>query len=155
MPEAMWLTACFAATHWARMAEYDPQEMEGSEATHGDHASIGADILEDYVLEQIVDRLEVENDIMARSIEAARAASGFDPNFLDELGTLESNPDIVSEAMALTRTNLAQASSEALRLTILYLIDHILVGAPSLPVDEQVTIRWRVSEPGQGLMASE
>lgn len=148
MPEAVWLTACFAATHWARMAEFESQEMEGVEAAHVDHAYIGADILEDYVLEQIVDRLEVENEIMARSIEALRATSGFDPGFLDELGTLESNPDVVRQATALTRTNVAQVSPEGLRLAIFYLIDRILVGAPSLPVNEQVTIRWRVSEPG-------
>jgi hypothetical protein len=36
---------------------------------------------------------------------------------------------------------------EAFRLAILYLIHCIYVGGPSLPLDEQVRIVWRIPEP--------
>ena len=147
MPEAMWLAACFAATHWAREAEYGP-ENEGDQATHAadEHAYIEADLLEGYVMEQIVDRLEVEPDLMAHSVEALRTTPHLDARLLDELGVLESDLDVVNEAKSLSRTNVDRASPESLRLTVLYLIDRIVVGAPALPVEEQVGIRWRVPE---------
>lgn len=144
-PEAMWLAACFSATHWMRESEH-----ESENATHSadEHACIEADVLEGYVLEQIVDRLEVEPDLMLRSVEALRTASDFDASLVDELGALEADPDVVKEATSLKRTDADKTSPEALRLIIFYLIDCIIVGAPSLPVEEQVTIRWRVPEAG-------
>jgi hypothetical protein len=147
MPEAMWLAACFAATHWAREAE-DDLENEEDDAPHAadEHGLIEADLLEGYVMEQIVDRLEVEPELMAHSVEELRTATDLDTTLLDELGTLESDPDVVNEAKSLSRTNIDRASPEALRLTILYLIDYVLVGAPTLPIEEQVRIRWRVPE---------
>ncbi|MCZ4094979.1 hypothetical protein O3W51_01400, partial [Streptomyces sp. H39-C1] len=42
----------------------------------------------------------------------------------------------------------------AFRLAVLYLIHRIYVGGPSLPLEEQVRIVWRVPEPGRGPSAS-
>ena len=145
LPEAMWLAACFSATRWARDVTDDAEDFEDDEGF--EHACIDAEVADDYVIEQILDRLEVEPELMARSIEALRNAADFDASSLSELGALESDPAVVAEVKSLSRESAESASFEALRLAIFYLIDRVYIGAPSLPLAEQIRIGWRVPEP--------
>lgn len=143
LPEALWLAACFSATNWARdfMDDDGFEDDEGSE-----HACAEAEVADDYVIEQILDRLEIEPELMARSIEALRNVADFDVNSLNELGALESDPAVVAEVTSLSRASVESASFEALRLAIFYLIDRVSIGVPSLPLVEQIRIVWRVPE---------
>lgn len=145
LPEAMWLAACFSATHWARDVMDDTEGFEDDEGS--ELACLDVEVADDYVAEQILDRLEVEPELMARSIEALRNAADFDAGSLSELGALESDLAVVAEVKSLSRESAERASFEAWRLTIFYLIDRVCIGAPSLPVVEQTRIVWRVPEP--------
>jgi hypothetical protein len=98
------------------------------------------------VIEQIFDRLEVEPELMACSIEALRHVADFDASSLSELRALESDPAVVAEVKSPSRESAESAPCEALRLAIFYLIDRVYIGAPSLPLVEQIRIVWRVPE---------
>ncbi|GAA2333096.1 DUF4365 domain-containing protein [Dactylosporangium salmoneum] len=133
--EAMWILACFAATAWAREPAPDRQ-----------HASIRAEVADNYVGQQIVKRIEAEPDLLARSAAALQSAPLKDP----EVRELESDHDIVDEAMGATKETWQYMSFEAKRLALIYLIDHVGIGAPTDPIGQQIQIAWRVPDrPGR------
>jgi hypothetical protein len=113
---------------------------------NSDHACIDAEYADDFVMEQILDRLEVEPDLIPRSVQALRRTAGLRVEIAAELSTLEAEPDIVAEAMSIDRETVGTMSYEAVRLVLFYLVDKIVVGSPKLPLDEQITITWRVPE---------
>ncbi|UYB45109.1 hypothetical protein SLV14_004234 [Streptomyces sp. Je 1-4] len=72
------------------------------------------------------------------------------PDIVAELGSLETDPRVVRQVNRLSRATVETVDDiepEAYRLAILYLIHRIYVGGPSLPLDEQVRIVWRIPEP--------
>ncbi|MEU6349042.1 hypothetical protein ABZ896_06910 [Streptomyces sp. NPDC047072] len=106
-------------------------------------------MLHDHVLARIVDRIETEPDLLERSIRALREDDGPPPEILAELGPLESEPRIVRQVSALGRGTVATMDDldpDAFRLAVHYLVRRIVVYGPSLPLDEQVRIVWRVPE---------
>lgn len=114
------------------------------------HADIAADILNEYVLARILDRIEAEPDLLQRSILAMREDREPTAEIVDELGPLESDPRVVRQVNKLSRATVATVydiEPAAFRLTVRYFIRYIYVGGPSLPLDEQVRIVWRVPEP--------
>ncbi|MFD5498470.1 DUF4365 domain-containing protein [Streptomyces sp. NPDC127061] len=153
--ELMWVAACFAST---RQADEGPEgelvECEGCPSCTGEeppeHGSIAADVIHTYVLERILDRIDAEPDLVQRSIRAMREETDLEPNIVAELGSLETEPRIVRQVHKLSRATVESVDDiepEAYRLAILYLIQRIYVGGPSLPLDEQVRIIWRIPEP--------
>ncbi|MER5629557.1 DUF4365 domain-containing protein [Streptomyces nitrosporeus] len=153
--ELMWVAACFAST---RQADEGPEgefvECEGCPSCTGEepseHGRIAADVIHTYVLERILDRIDTEPDLVQRSIRAMREETDLEPNIVAELGTLETEPRIVRQVHKLSRATVESVDDiepEAYRLASLYLIQRIYVGGPSLPLDEQVRIIWRIPEP--------
>ncbi|MFF5252581.1 DUF4365 domain-containing protein [Streptomyces leeuwenhoekii] len=153
--EIMWAVSCFISTRQADEGPEDdfagPVECEGCPSCTGEeHGRIAADVIHDYVLARILDRIEAEPDLMQRSILAMREDGGLEPEIVAELGPLETEPRIVRQVNTLSRATVASMDDiepEAFRLAILYLIHCIYVGGPSLPLDEQVRIVWRIPEP--------
>ncbi|MER5291568.1 hypothetical protein ABT382_05695 [Streptomyces pharetrae] len=148
--EIMWVVSCFVSTQEAD----EPTECEGCPSCTGEepveHANIEADVLHDYVIARIVDRVESEPDLLRCSIQAMREEAELDPEILSELGPLEANRSVVRQVNKLSRatvTKSADIEPEAFRLAVLYFIHRIYIGGPSLPLDEQVRIVWRVPEP--------
>ncbi|GIF97524.1 DUF4365 domain-containing protein [Catellatospora citrea] len=131
--EALWVAACFAATSWARQPAPDRQ-----------HADIRADVADNYVQRQILRRLSAEPDLLVRSAAALRVVSHLEPDMADELSELEGDADVVEEALEASRETWSDMSFEAKRLVILYLVDRIVIGAPTDPIDRQIRITWRV-----------
>ncbi|MFI5722113.1 DUF4365 domain-containing protein [Streptomyces cyaneofuscatus] len=153
--EIMWVAACFAST---RQADEGPEgelvECEGCPSCTGEeleeHASIEADVIHAYVLDRILARIDAEPDLVQRSIRAMREETDLEPNIVAELGSLETEPRVVRQVHKLNRATAETVNDiepEAYRLAILYLIQCIYVGGPSLPLDEQVRIVWRIPEP--------
>lgn len=142
--EALWLVSCFSSTRWAR--EYGGDDVLESESE--EHGCVDADLADEYIIEQVLDRLEVEPGLLDASIEEMRRSSNIVPDMLDGLGELESDPKIVREARSIDRETIHEVSFEAVRLLILYLIDRVLIGGPSLPLDQQIRIVWRIPEGG-------
>jgi hypothetical protein len=62
------------------------------------------------------------------------------------LTRLEAEPDLLQRSVLSMRED-DGLEPEALRLAVLYLIRQVYVGGPSLPLDEQVQIVWRIPEP--------
>jgi hypothetical protein len=156
--EVMWAASCFISTRQADEGpESDlvgPVECEGCPSCTGEepeeHGRIEADVIHDYVLARILDRIEAEPDLMQRSILAMREDGELEPELVAELGPLETQPRIVRQVNKLDRAKVATVDDiepDAFRLAILYLIHRIYIGGPSLPLDEQVRIVWRVPEP--------
>ncbi|WP_405845529.1 hypothetical protein OG528_17800 [Streptomyces platensis] len=156
--ETMWAAACFISTRQADEGPEDdfvgPIACEGCPNCTGEepmeHGSIAADVIHDYVLARILDRIEAEPDLMQRSILAVREDGELEPGIVAELGPLETEPRIVRQVNKLSRATVATVDDiepEAFRLAILYLIQRIYVGGPSLPLDEQVRIVWRIPAP--------
>jgi hypothetical protein len=154
--ETMWVASCFIST---RQADEGPEDglagtvdCDGCPSCTGEeHGRIEADVIHDYVLARILDRIEAEPDLMQRSILALREDDELESEVVAELGPLESEPRIVRQVNKLSRARVATMDDiepEAFRLAILYLIRCIYVGGPSLPLDEQVRIVWRIPEPG-------
>ncbi|MFD5714347.1 hypothetical protein ACFWHW_28930 [Streptomyces pharetrae] len=115
-----------------------------------EHANIEADVLHDYVIARIVDRVESEPDLLRCSIQAMREEAELDPEILSELGPLEADRSVVRQVNKLSRATVTKSTDiepEAFRLAVLYFIHRINIGGPSLPLDEQVRIVWRVPEP--------
>jgi hypothetical protein len=110
----------------------------------GDHAETPVEVLDRYVAKVIDERLEREPNVLVRSMAALRAAEPVDQETLDEVFELESDPEVLAEAIGLTSGGWDSISDNGRRLVVRYLIDSIVVGAPHLPLDEQVTINWRV-----------
>ncbi|MFD4407911.1 hypothetical protein ACFWPH_34680 [Nocardia sp. NPDC058499] len=148
--EVMWAAACFVSTRQAD-EEPEPVECEGCPSCTGEeHADIEADLLHEYILARILDRIEVEPDLVHRSISAMRANCELEQTLVAELGPLESDPHIVRQVNKLGRARVARIDDiepEAFRLAVIYLIDRIYIAGPSLPLEEQVRIVWRVPDP--------
>ncbi|WP_236241858.1 DUF4365 domain-containing protein [Streptomyces sp. CC228A] len=156
--EIMWVAACFIS---ARQADEGPEGdlveavgCEGCPSCTGEdpkeHGSIDADVLHAYVLACMLDRIEAEPDLMQRSILAMREDTDLEPDIVAELGSLEIDPGVVRQVNRLSRATVEMVDDiepDAYRLAILYLIHHIYVGGPSLPLEEQVRIVWRIPEP--------
>ncbi|WP_344489190.1 DUF4365 domain-containing protein [Streptomyces enissocaesilis] len=153
--EIMWVVACFAST---RQADEGPEgelvECEEYPSCTGEelkeHGSIEADVIHTYVLDCIPDRIDAEPDLVQRSIRAMREETDLEPNIVAELGSLETDPRVVRQVHKLSRATVETVDDiepEAYRLAILYLIQCIYVGGPSLPLDEQVRIVWRIPGP--------
>jgi hypothetical protein len=53
----------------------------------------------------------------------------------------------VNKLSRATVTTVDDIEPEAFRLAILYLIHRIYVGGPSVPLDEQIQIVWRIPKP--------
>ncbi|MGW8727370.1 DUF4365 domain-containing protein [Streptomyces sp. NPDC055808] len=156
--EIMWAASCFISTQQADEGPegnpFEPSECEGCPSCTGEeseeHGKIEADVIHDYVLTRILDRIESEPDLMTRSILAMRRDTELEPEIVAELGPLETDPRIVRQVNKLTRARVVGVDDiepEALRLAVIYLIHRIYVGGPSLPLDEQVRIVWRIPEP--------
>ncbi|MFF2788205.1 DUF4365 domain-containing protein [Streptomyces sp. NPDC058049] len=163
--EMMWVAACFISTRQADEGPegdlIEPAECEGCSSCTGDpsveHGRIEADVIHTYVLERILDRIEAEPNLVERSIQAMRRHSALGSDIVAELGSLETEPRFVRQVNKLSRATVPTVEDiepEAFRLAILYLIDCIYVGGPSLPLDEQVRIVWRIPEPDLGSVAS-
>ncbi|MEU6403776.1 DUF4365 domain-containing protein [Streptomyces sp. NPDC046985] len=157
--EIMWAASCFISTRQAdegpETNPFEPAECKGCPSCTGEepeeHGEIEADVIHDYVLARILDRIEAEPDLMTRSILAMREDAELEPQIVAELGPLETEPHIVRQVNKLSRAKVAGVDDiepEALRLAVLYLIHRIYVGGPSLPLEEQVRIVWRIPEPG-------
>lgn len=154
-PEIMWVASCFMST---RQADAESEAIFGSDECEGcpncpseepvEHGNIAADVLHQYVIDCIVTRLEVEPDLLQRSISAMRENGKLEPEFVAELGPLEADPRTVRQVTKLSRSTMEDLGPEAFRLAVLYLIHRIYIGGPSLPLDEQVRIVWRIPEPG-------
>ncbi|MFG2624979.1 hypothetical protein [Streptomyces sp. NPDC048473] len=102
------------------------------------------------MLARVLERIEAEPDLVHRSILAIREDTELEPDIVAELGFLETEPRIVRQVNRLSRATVATVDDiepEAYRLAILYLILRIYVGGPSLPLDKQVRIIWRIPEP--------
>ncbi|MFF0014581.1 DUF4365 domain-containing protein [Streptomyces sp. NPDC005374] len=156
--EIMWAASCFISTRQADEGPegdlVEPVECKGCANCTGEeseeHGRIEADVIHDYVLARILDRIEAEPDLIARSILAMREDDELEPGIVAELGPLETEPHIVRQVNKLSRakvTGVDDIEPEAFRLAVLYLVHRIYVGGPSLPLDEQVRIVWRVPEP--------
>ncbi len=148
--EIMWVVSCFVSSREAD----EPTECEGCLSCTGEepveHGSIEADVLHDYVIARIVERVESEPDLLRRSIQAMREEAELDPEILSELGPLEVDSSAVRQVNKLSRATVTKSTDiqpEAFRLAVLYFIHCIYIGGPSLPLDEQVRIVWRVPEP--------
>ena len=150
--EIMWAISCFISTEQAD----GPVQCEGCPNCTGEepeeHARIAADVIHDYVLARILGRIEAEPDLVQRSILAMRVDGELAPEIVAELGPLESDPRIVRQVNKLspaTVTTVDDIEPEAFRLAIIYLIHRIYVYGPSLPLDRQVQIVWRIPEPAR------
>ncbi|MFG2777781.1 DUF4365 domain-containing protein [Streptomyces prunicolor] len=156
--EIMWVTSCFLSTEQADAGPedglVDPAECEGCPSCTGEepeeHANIEADLLHGYVLDRVLDRIEAEPDVVRRSILAMHEGGELEPEIVAELGPLEIDRRVVREVNRLSRATVKTVDDitpDAFRLAILYLIDRIYVGGPSLPLDEQIRIVWRIPVP--------
>nr|BFE59101.1 hypothetical protein GCM10020063_036270 [Dactylosporangium thailandense] len=130
--EAMWIAACFAATSWAREPAPDRQ-----------HACIKAEVADNYVARQIVKRIEAEPDLLVRSAAAMHSTTLPESDLAAEIDELERDPELVDEAMGTSEETWWDMSFEARRLVIAYLIDKVIIGDPTDPIDRQIQIVWR------------
>jgi Domain of unknown function (DUF4365) len=154
--EIMWVASCFISTREADAGPddlFEPSECEGCPDCTGEkpveHGNIGTDLLHNYVLICILNRIESEPDLIKRSILATHRAGELDPEIIAELGPLETDPRIVYEVNNLSRARVATMEDiepETFRLAVLYLIERIYISGPSLPLDEQIRIIWRVPQ---------
>ncbi|WP_083932649.1 DUF4365 domain-containing protein [Nocardiopsis halophila] len=144
--EFLWLVACFSETEWLREYRFNSPGFNQEEHDPGEHADIEVEVADKYVMEQILDRLEVEPELLDKSISVFRNTRDIDREILKDLEVMESDPQIVEELINLSRNSQESASYEAWRLAIIYLIDQVRIGAPYLPLEEQIKIVWRVPE---------
>ncbi|MFE3580001.1 DUF4365 domain-containing protein [Streptomyces vinaceus] len=160
--EVMWVAACFMSTRQADEGPVDdlvePIECNGCPSCAGEepeeHGRIAADVIHTYILDRILDRIEAEPDLVQRSILAMREEADLEPAIVAELGSLETEPRVVRQVNRLNRKTVKTVEDiepDAYRLAILYLIECVYVGGPSLPLDEQVRIVWRIPEPATSM----
>lgn len=151
--ELMWVTSCFISTQEA--VEGGAEDVDGLVECDGcpscepeEHANIEADVADAYVVDRILDRIEAEPDLMQRSILAMREDRELAPEIVAELGLLESDPRVARQVNRLSRAMMKahDIEPEVFRLAILYLIDRVYIGGPSLPLEEQIKIVWRIPE---------
>jgi hypothetical protein len=110
----------------------------------GGDLDIDADLLDEFVTEQVLVRLETEPAFVARSIAALAAADDLDPELAEEIEELESDPVLLRDVLAATRDSLPEMESDAVVLLFRYLIDHVALGPEELPLEDRVLIEWRV-----------
>lgn len=155
--EVMWVAACFISTREADEGmDEDPLETierKGVPSYTGEepeeHGRIEADVIHSYVLTCMLDRIEADPDLVQRSIRAMREEANLEPDIVAELGSLETDPRVVRQVSRLSRATVEEVDDmepAAYRLAVLYLIHRIYVGGPSLALDEQVRIVWRIPE---------
>ncbi|MFC9154193.1 hypothetical protein ACFTT0_04300 [Streptomyces bauhiniae] len=123
---------------------FAPQPDEDDEA---EHAEIEADVLHDYLSRAIVHRLAKEPSLLARSIQALRQTETVEPEVLASVQELESDAAVLREAITASPDTWDDLSYDSHRLVIHYLIEEVRVLGPSVPLDKQVTIIWRIQEP--------
>lgn len=151
--ETMWVVSCFVSTRQADDGSEDlvDSECAGCASCIGEppeeHANIAADVADDYVIARILDRIEAEPDLLHRSVLALREDRELVPEIVTELGPLEADPRIVRQVSKLSWETLGAVEPEALRLAVLYLIHRVYIHGPSLPLEQQVRIEWRIPEP--------
>ncbi|MCD0450083.1 DUF4365 domain-containing protein [Actinocorallia sp. API 0066] len=126
--EMLWLTACFAATEWAR------------HPTEGERVRTRPEVRDGWVRQRIGQRLFVEPDAVTDSMAFLRRTGGDRP---EEIAKLEADPGVVAEAAAVTWRSWPGTSTDAQRLATFCLVEDVVCGAPSLPLGEQFRIRWR------------
>lgn len=105
-----------------------------------------SDVLEEYVVEQLLGRLETEPEFLARSA-AALDATNLDEDLAQEVEELESDPEVLFDVVRASRATWSELEPEAHRLLIIYTMDEVVVGSPSTPVGEMFDIQWRVKRP--------
>lgn len=113
----------------------------------GGDIDIDADVLDDFVTERVLVRLETEPAFLARSMAALVADHDLDPELAEEIEELESDPVLLRDVLAATRETLPELESDAVVLLFRYVIDHVALGADDLPLEERVQIEWRVPTP--------
>ncbi|MFC9750344.1 hypothetical protein [Streptomyces niveus] len=92
---------------------------------------------------------EAAPDPLERSILALREDGELPAEMVAELGPLESEPRIARQVNNLGRGTVATIDDiepEAFWLATHYFIDRVYIGGPSLPLDEQIRIVWRIPE---------
>ncbi|NEA28709.1 DUF4365 domain-containing protein [Actinomadura bangladeshensis] len=156
--ETMWVASCFISTEQADEWTEEPTECEGCPSCTGEapaeHANIAADVADAYVIARIIDRVEAEADLLQRSILVMREEGELEPEIIAELGPLEADSRIVRQVTKLSRATVNDTEPKAFRLAILYLIQRVYIFGPSLPLDEQVQIMWRIPEPEKAISDS-
>ncbi|MEU9319118.1 hypothetical protein [Streptomyces sp. NPDC048295] len=115
-----------------------------------EHGSIEADVFHDCVMACILDRIEAGPSLLRHSILAMSEDAEIGPEIVAGLGHLEADPRIVRQVTELSRatvTTVHGIEPEAFRLTLHCLIRRNYISGPSLPLDQQVRIVWRIPEP--------
>ncbi|MYS85683.1 hypothetical protein [Embleya scabrispora] len=110
----------------------------------GGGIDIDADLLDAFVTEQVLVRLESEPAFVARSIAALAAGDDLDAELAEEIEELESDPVLLLDVLGATRETLPDMESDAVVLLFRYVIDHVALGPEELPLEERVQIEWRV-----------
>lgn len=133
---------------WEWEVEAEVAAAEGKDEADRDreriHAAIDADVLDGYVSDLVLGRLESEPGLVARAI-AAVDAHGLPNDYLaGELEDLESDPDVLRDVLRASRETWDSLDPDASRLLVIYLIDRVVIGPSGQPVEQQVTIDWRV-----------
>ncbi len=126
-------------------ADVDRDEHHEDESDDEPHASIDADLLDGYVIEQILRRLESEPGIVARSAVALDHVGELDDEITEEVEELEADPAVLQDVIRATRESWDDLGPGAHRLLVHYLLDRVVIGSPDAPLDEQVSIHWRVA----------
>ncbi|MGW1993449.1 hypothetical protein [Embleya sp. NPDC001921] len=110
----------------------------------GGGVDIDADLLDAFVTEQVLVRLESEPAFVARSIAALAATDDLDAELAEEIEELESDPVLLLDVLGATRQTLPDMESDAVVLLFRYVIDHVALGPEELPLEDRVLIEWRV-----------
>ncbi|GCE01292.1 MULTISPECIES: hypothetical protein [Embleya] len=110
----------------------------------GGGIDIDADLLDAFVTEQVLLRLESEPAFLAHSIAALVAADEIDAELAEEIEELESDPVLLLDVLGATRQTLPEMESDAVVLLFRYVIDHVALGPEELPLEDRVQIEWRV-----------
>ncbi len=99
--------------------------------------------LEDYVVGQILDRIEAEPAFLARSI-AVLDESDVEPEVDEEIAELESDPELLQDMLRISRITWDEPGPDVVRLLLLYTVDRVAVRPDLGPsVADRVTIHWR------------
>ncbi|MGC0416663.1 hypothetical protein [Embleya sp. AB8] len=110
----------------------------------GGGIDIDAEVLDAFVTERVLRRLETEPAFLARSLAALAAADDIDAELAEEIEELESDPVLLLDVLGAGRETLAEMESDAVVLLFRYVIDHVALGPDELPLEERVQIEWRV-----------
>jgi hypothetical protein len=132
---------------WIASADPDFQG-NGEDSLHG---MVDADAADEYVVTQILRRLGTETNILGRSAAKVRKQSSeIEAHLESELEQLESDVNVLRQALIVSPDTWEDLSVEAKRLVLLYLIDRVTVGpSKSKSIEEQLKIEWRIPVPGE------